>query len=127
MGFSMPEGELRQIHETTPEGHVGAVHSNPAVQRAMIAGQQKHTEIRVPVLAIFALPHSPGRFAESNPVALAAYESSDLVVSGAQVASFEAGVPNSRVVRMPHANHYVFLSNETDVLREMRSFLEGLL
>jgi len=26
---------------------------------------------------------------------------------------------------MPHANHYVYLSNEADVLREMKAFING--
>jgi hypothetical protein len=30
------------------------------------------------------------------------------------------------VVRLPHANHYVFFSNEEDVLREMNAFLGSL-
>jgi hypothetical protein len=30
------------------------------------------------------------------------------------------------VITLPNANHFVFLSNEDDVLREMRSFLAGL-
>jgi hypothetical protein len=29
-------------------------------------------------------------------------------------------------VRLAHANHYVFMSNEADVLREMRAFLSNL-
>jgi hypothetical protein len=29
-------------------------------------------------------------------------------------------------VRLPRANHYVFLSNETDVLREMNAFISDL-
>jgi len=40
--------------------------------------------------------------------------------------AFENGVPSARVVRLPHANHYVFLSNEADVLREMNAFLATL-
>jgi hypothetical protein len=36
------------------------------------------------------------------------------------------GVPSARVVRLPHANHYIFLSNESDVIREMNAFLSGL-
>jgi hypothetical protein len=35
-------------------------------------------------------------------------------------------VPTARIVRIPHANHYVFLSNEADVLREMDAFIAGL-
>jgi len=29
-------------------------------------------------------------------------------------------------VRIPHANHYVFLSNDADVLREMDAFVRTL-
>ena len=46
-------------------------------------------------------------------------------INGA-AAAFQAGVPSARVVQIPQTNHYVFLSNETDVLREMRAFLKGL-
>ena len=40
--------------------------------------------------------------------------------------AFESGLPAARVVRIPNANHYVFLSNEADVLREMNTFIAGL-
>src|SRR5262245_36857527 len=125
MGFSMPEAELRQLHETTPEGHVGPVPGNPAVQQAMIMGQQKYTDLRVPILAIFALPHSPGAFAQNDP-RLPAYETWDMAATGTQARALETGVPSARVVRLPKANHYVFLSHEADVLREIRTFLQGL-
>jgi len=50
----------------------------------------------------------------------------DLAHFGALADAFEKGVPTARVVRLPHASHYVFLSNETDVLREMNAFLGTL-
>jgi hypothetical protein len=40
--------------------------------------------------------------------------------------TLQAGYPNARVVRLPNANHYVFFSNEADVLREMHAFIAGL-
>ncbi len=40
--------------------------------------------------------------------------------------AFERQIPGSRVVRIPNANHYVFISNEGDVLREMNAFIAGL-
>ena len=40
--------------------------------------------------------------------------------------TLEAHYPNAHVVRLPNANHYVFLSNEADVLREMNAFMDGL-
>ena len=50
----------------------------------------------------------------------------DIANTGAQARAFEAGVPSARVVRIPNANHFLFLSNEADVLHEMRAFLAGL-
>ena len=41
--------------------------------------------------------------------------------------SFRTGVANSRVVEIPGASHNLFFrTHEVDVLREMRTFLEGL-
>jgi non-heme chloroperoxidase len=124
-GWAMPEGELRQIHETTPEGHVGDVRINASVQRAVTAGEEQFTDIRDPVLAIFALPHDLGPFVRDESVR-AQFDARDIASTGAQVAAFEKGIPSADVVRLPHAAHYVFLSNEADVLREMRAFIERL-
>jgi hypothetical protein len=44
----------------------------------------------------------------------------------AQAKAFESGLPTARVVRIARANHYVFLSNEADVLREMETFIASL-
>jgi hypothetical protein len=47
------------------------------------------------------------------------------VLAEKQAKAFEAGVPTARVIRLRGA-HYRFVSNEPDVLREMRAFLAGL-
>ena len=39
---------------------------------------------------------------------------------------FQKGVPQARVVGIPHADHLVFFSNEADVLREMKAFFVDL-
>ena len=46
--------------------------------------------------------------------------------TSAQADAFQAGVPGSRVVRIPNASHMIFVSNEADVLREMNAFLDKL-
>jgi non-heme chloroperoxidase len=123
-GFAMPESELRELFESTPEGHVGRPRNNPAIAQAVNAGVQKYTDIRVPVLAVFALPPDPGPFVDS--ATRATIEARALETIGAQVNAFEKGLPSARVVRLAHANHYVFLSNEMEVLREIRTFASGL-
>jgi hypothetical protein len=40
--------------------------------------------------------------------------------------TFRSGVKNSRVIEIPGASHYIFKSNEAEVLREIRAFLKTL-
>jgi hypothetical protein len=97
--------------------------SLPPIMEGIMTGRQKYTRIPVPILAIYALPHDLG------PVTSAAQraqnEANDLKAA-AQAKAFETGLPNARVVRIARANHYVFLSNEADVLREMETFIASL-
>jgi non-heme chloroperoxidase len=99
----------------------------PPAAIAMQDGLQKYMDIRVPALAIYAVPKDLGPAAafggEERRVAL---EALDTARTEAQVKAFETGVPSSRVVRLAHANHYVFLSNEADVMREVHAFLDSL-
>jgi pimeloyl-ACP methyl ester carboxylesterase len=99
----------------------------PRAQRSIMVGAQKYTSLSsVQILAIYALPHDLGPLAPADPAARAAREAQDVETTGAQAAAFEKGVPSAHVVRLAHANHYVFRSNEADVLREMNAFLSGL-
>jgi pimeloyl-ACP methyl ester carboxylesterase len=43
-----------------------------------------------------------------------------------QAEAIREGLPSAKVVKLTRANHYVFLSNEAEVLREMRAFLASL-
>ncbi len=103
-----------------------AVPRAPTPAQRILAGQQRYTDIRVPVLAIFALPHERPPAVGNNAAARAAAEATDLTVTAPQAKAFESGVPSARVVRLANANHFVFRSNEADVLREMNAFLTGL-
>ena len=99
----------------------------PSPSTAIVSSEQKYTEIHVPILAIVAVPHNLGpNFLKDNPTARAAAIASDLERTGAQATAFEKGVPTARVVRLPNADHYVFKSNEADVLREMNAFIASL-
>jgi hypothetical protein len=93
---------------------------------AIVAGEEKYTDIRVPVLAIYAVPHNLAKAFSKYAAARAAAEAKDEVTTGAQAKAFETGVPSARVVRLPHANHFFFFSNEAEVLREVNTFLGSL-
>jgi pimeloyl-ACP methyl ester carboxylesterase len=94
-------------------------------------GLEKYTRLEVPALAFFAAPHALGDLGDpeelaKDPVAAERLEALDLKRTEYQAAAFERGVHGSRVVRIPHASHFIFGSNEKEVLREVRSFLEKL-
>jgi pimeloyl-ACP methyl ester carboxylesterase len=95
----------------------------PTIGYALQLGMQKYTEIPVPILAIYAIPHDRGI---TDAAARAAADARDMETSGIPAKAFEAGLPSSRVVILPHANHYVYQSNEAEVLREMNAFISGL-
>jgi pimeloyl-ACP methyl ester carboxylesterase len=98
----------------------------PAIPLAIIAGEQKYTEIHVPILAIFADPHDLGQEFKKDPAARAAAVAHDLASTTAKAKAFQAGIPSAHVILLPNVNHYVFKSNEADVFRDMNVFLAGL-
>ena len=98
----------------------------PSAAQAIVDGEEKYTQINCPVLAIFAVPHNFGPMFEKDPAEQKVAGAMDLDRTTAQSAAFQAGVPTARVVRLPNANHYIFNSNEADVLREMKAFIGSL-
>jgi pimeloyl-ACP methyl ester carboxylesterase len=98
----------------------------PIPIQGILAGMQKYTDIRVPILAIYAVPHDFGDDFKNDPAGLAKAEARDIAEVGAQADALAKGVPSARIVRIPHASHVIYDSNEADVLREMNAFLGNL-
>jgi pimeloyl-ACP methyl ester carboxylesterase len=96
----------------------------PPVMYAIFSGQEKIPTIQCPALFIFADPHDLGP--SDHSAQRVASEAHDLRTTENQVKAVERQVPRARVVRIAHANHYVFVSNELDVIREMSAFVSTL-
>jgi non-heme chloroperoxidase len=94
--------------------------------QAILDGAQKYTKIPVPVLAIYAFPPRLGPEIGTDPATREAVRARVLTLVDAQVKAFETGVPSARVVTLPDADHFIFRSNEADVLREMNLFATTL-
>jgi pimeloyl-ACP methyl ester carboxylesterase len=95
-----------------------------ALGDAILSGGEKFTHVSVPVLAFFAIPHDRGpRPAGVDSATWAQQMAADSASTAAQANAFAAGIPSARVVRLPHANHFVFQSNEAEVMREMNAFM----
>ena len=97
----------------------------PPISLAIKFGEQKYTHIPVPILAIVACPHNFDDL-KDNPKVQAAIVAEDSARCTAQADAFEAGIPSAHVVRLRDADHYVFKSNESEVIREMNEFLTRL-
>ncbi len=106
--------------------HEGSSTSMRAASQAILAGEQKYSRIPVPILAIFAVPHDMGSAVNNDKVLRAKFDEQDEAWVGAQVSAFAKSLPTARVVRLPHANHFVFQSNEMEVLSEIRAYVNGL-
>jgi non-heme chloroperoxidase len=103
------QGELQQRVDDLSTLSPPHPPDNPVIV-AVLDGQRKYTHIDVPVLAIFNVPHTPVflRLAQN------------------QAQAFKSQVPSARVVLIPNADHYLFRTNEGDVLREINDFVGGL-
>ena len=93
---------------------------------ALNFGVEKYTSIPVPVLAILACPHDWSHFFPNDPERRKARLAADTAGCSARAETFARGVPTARVVRIPSADHYVYRSNEAQVIDEMKKFLSTL-
>jgi non-heme chloroperoxidase len=97
----------------------------PAVGIAVLEGMQSFRgPIDVPILAIFAHPHDTVRMAKTPSDK--AREAKNNADQTRQIDGFKRGLPNAKVIVIPYADHYVFLSNTDEVLRDVNTFIQGL-
>jgi pimeloyl-ACP methyl ester carboxylesterase len=132
-GFQFPEAELRQQWESTANGQVRKQRNFPGgvMLFSLLKAPKRYSDIPVPALVVFANPHSQGTWVECNTdasvrSAAEAYSAALEPLTERQEKAVKNALPAAHVITLPNANHFVFLSNEADVLREIRSFLAGL-
>ena len=134
-GVMEPEGELRQRYPVNSDGSIGEDSTPKWVRDAIFAGIQKpkYSSIRVPVLAILAVPlpldeqfkkYKP-RTADERAAMEQKYAVSEAFTKRT-VQDLKAGDPDAWIVTLPGASTYVFLSNETETVHEIGSFVAGL-
>jgi non-heme chloroperoxidase len=136
-GLFLPESELRQHWATLADGSVGAYKTPGWVSRAIGTGRppRDYSKIKVPVLAIsdavdFDLsklkPEHPQPRNDEERALVLAFGKATQAVFDRWSANLKRGVPNAKVVDMPGAGHYLWMTREAEVLREIRAFLAGL-
>jgi alpha-beta hydrolase superfamily lysophospholipase len=125
LGGRLPEAELRQTILETAGGRVGDQKAPSFVYDSIINGEQKYKATRIPVLVIEALPPNMGRPAGADTAKLAADRAIHTEKALKQLQAFQAGNPSARIIKIPNAYHYIYLSNEAEVLKAISEFMDG--
>jgi non-heme chloroperoxidase len=131
LGFTIPESELRNQFETV-NGGVGQVKTPTWVMRAI--GQQQvyrkdYSNIRVPVLVMLEFPHFPDDYhpkSDDERALIEQFVERGRVVVGRWTDKVKRNVPEARVVDVPGGGHYLWITREAQVLREVRAFIASL-
>ncbi len=132
-GFQMPESELHETWEADATGR-------PLRPKDFSRGQlrllvpvvlkgTRYSRIAPPALMVFASPHTRDGWVTDAPPdkrgAMEDYFEAADAATERQAKAIEAALPAARMVRL-RGSHYVFSSNEPEVLREMGAFLDRL-
>ena len=132
-GFRMPESEFHQTWEADAMGRPQRPRDSSRAQvqllMPVVMNGTRYSRIPSPALIVFASPHTVDGWVSDAPPerrgALEAYFNSANAATEKQAKAIEAALPDVRVVRLK-SSHHVFISNESETLREMRAFLDRL-
>lgn len=119
------QDQLQAVPTPAP-GAVPPLPAMPAAAVAIVDGEQRFSgPMRLPALAMFASPHQPlHMYADEKANAAADAQFQAFTVE--QIVAFRRLAPAAKVVEIPHADHYVFLTNESEVLRNIKDFIDTL-
>jgi pimeloyl-ACP methyl ester carboxylesterase/ketosteroid isomerase-like protein len=131
-----PEAEWRQQFAENPDGSVGESLLNRTIRRAITVDARvkpNYAGIRVPVLAMYQAQRPFEEVAaeydirnEQERAALRQQYTAIRTMYTRWQQDLLAAIPTARIVELPGANLFMFLSNEADVLREIRAFVATL-
>jgi pimeloyl-ACP methyl ester carboxylesterase len=137
-GFPLPDSELRSMFDTAADGGVGASKSPDWVSRSIGQGQvfrRDYSGIRVPVLVLMNAADTTDSVLASTGyrpkndeerAAIDRFVARSLVMTSRWTEKLTRHVPNARIVKLGLVGHYVFITREEEVLREIRTFVVNL-
>jgi hypothetical protein len=111
---------LREAQTVPDELPVEAQKPEDLAGNRIFSGVRPYGAAPVSILAIIAQPR------RCAPNCDKPFMQKIMAAHTARADLFEKSAPNARVIRIANASHYIYRSNEADVLREMNAFLDGL-
>ncbi len=130
-GFQMPESEFRQTWDSASDGRPTKPRDFPGftIFSIIMNDSIKHTWIKVPCLAIFAIPHTLEAWMlnSTNPNVRTdgeIYFTKIDSLATRQANAIKVSIPAAKVIKL-RGMHYIFISSETDVLNSIYKFMSG--
>jgi non-heme chloroperoxidase len=124
-GGVIPEAEVRQDFRIGEDGRVGEWLGHGYVNQSVMLEEERFHSIETPLLAIFSYPSAPSPSLTSDPAKLAACRGIETSREEAQFAIFREQ-PHAKLIVIPNATHYIFLSHEEEVISQIRDFVNSL-
>jgi pimeloyl-ACP methyl ester carboxylesterase len=135
-GFAFPEAELRQLYVANPDGSMGETLLVPAIRRAITIDARirpDYSRLRTPVLAMYQAQRPFADVvrdyvieSDQQRVAMRQMYDATRALYTLWQRQLLAAVPTARIVELPGANLFMFLTHEAEVLREVRAFAARL-
>ena len=131
-GLTLPESEVRAITRFDSVGHYRGDVTPDSVAGVMMAHLQPpdYAHLRSPALAIFAASDSiqllVPYYTALDSTGRTTVKRFAAIIAPFRIASvdgFRRSVPSGEVLEIHDANHYVFISNESETLHAIRAFL----
>jgi non-heme chloroperoxidase len=124
-GGIIPEAEVRQDFRIGEDGKVGEWLGHGSANQSVILEEERFQSVETPLLAIFSYPSAPSPGQTSDPAKLAACRAAETSREEAQFAIFREQ-PHAKVIVIPNATHYIFLSREKEVIAQISDFVSSL-
>lgn len=129
---NIPEGEILASYDL----NTGAIRHDSLYLDAVLMGMQapNYLGIAIPSLGIYAMPGSPVALMEAwydreNPEIQSTVDAlfrMERANKERQIRQFDTLIPDSDVVVLEDADHWIFLSHEAEVLAAMEAFIDQL-
>ena len=133
-GMHIPEAQLRAIARYDSSGHLVADVTHPIIDSLILAGcgHPNYAAVRAPALVIYAVVDSVGQLFPFYPAldpphqeAARRFTAALQRWAGTERARVRRELASAQLLELHGANHYVFDSNRSQVIRAMRAFLAG--
>jgi non-heme chloroperoxidase len=124
-GGIVPESEVRQLYRIGEDGRVGEWLGHWYAMQSVMLEEERFHSIDTPLLAIFSYPSAPYPTQTSDPAKLAAYRAAERGRIEAQIAIFREQ-PHAKVIVIPNATHFIFLSRQEEVISQISDFVNSL-